>query len=117
DGERGENLALLRHPGEAVARAPMRGNTRDVAAAPNDGAAADAGEAHDGEKERRLADAVASEQGQAAAVADSERDAVEDDGIAVTGAHVVDRAQGLSHGAPRRDRPRAPARPPRSPRS
>src|SRR5262249_34844664 len=103
-------FALLRHPAEAVAGAPMRRNTRDVAAAPNDGAATDTGEAHDGEKERRLTDAVAPEHGKAAAVRHGERDAVEHDGVAVTGAHVVKREQRLSHGAPHRDRPRARAR-------
>src|SRR5207245_6502522 len=110
DAERGKDFALLRHPAKAGARAPMRGNPRDVAPAPNDGAAADAGEAHDGEEERRLADAVASEHGEAAAVRDIERDAVEHDGVTITGAHVVEREQRLSHGAPRPDRPRARAR-------
>src|SRR5947209_70747 len=55
DAERGKDLAFLRHPTESGRRTPMRGGPRDVAAAPNDGAAAHAGEAHDGEEERRLA--------------------------------------------------------------
>src|SRR5262249_60636463 len=80
DAQRRENFALLRHPAEAIAGAPVRRNTRDVAAAPNDGAATDAGEAHDGEKERRLADAVASEHGKAAAVRHGQREAVAPDG-------------------------------------
>src|SRR6267142_3240433 len=67
DVERGKYFALLRHPAQPVVCAPMRGKARDVAPAPVDGAAADAGEAHDREQERRLADAVAPEQGEAAA--------------------------------------------------
>ena len=38
-----------------------------------------------------------------------QRDVVEHDGVAVAGAHAFKRQQRLSHGAPRRDRPRARA--------
>src|SRR5258705_3507502 len=117
DIERGKYLALLRHPAEPVACAPMWGKARDVAPAPADGAASDAGEAHDREQEGRLADAVTPEQGEAAAQRDLERDAVEHDGIAITGAHTVQRKQRLSHDAPRRDRPRARAHRRRFPRA
>src|SRR5262245_55815318 len=110
DTERGENFPLLRDPAEPVARTPMRRGPRDVAAAPGDRPAADAGEAHNGEKQRRFADAVAAEDGEAAALRNGERDAVEHDGLAVSGAHILEREQRLSHGASRRDRPRARAR-------
>src|SRR5262245_50436258 len=83
----------------------MRRGTRDIAAAPKNGAAADAGETHDGEKERRLADPVAPEHGKAAPVCDLERD-----GVAISGAHVMQREQGLTHAAPRPDRRRARVR-------
>src|SRR4029453_16280440 len=89
DVERGKYLALLRHPAEPVACTPMRGNARDVAPAPEDVAAADAGEAHDREQERRLADAVAPEQGEAAAFQALERDTIEHDGTPKTAAHPI----------------------------
>src|SRR4029079_13718191 len=91
DIERGEYLALLRHPAKPVACTHMRGEAGDVAAAPGDGAARDAGETRDGEQERRLADAVAPEQGESAAVRDLERDAVQHDRVAVSGTHTVER--------------------------
>src|SRR5262249_13794420 len=80
DAERRENLALLRNPAKARARAPMRRNPRDVGAAPDEAAMTDAGEAHDGEEERRLADAVSPKHRKTALLRDVERNAVEDDG-------------------------------------
>src|SRR5229473_574070 len=115
DAQRRKDFALLRHPAETGARAPMRRDPREVATAPGDAAAAHAREAHDREQQRRLADAVAAEQREAAAVRDIERQAIEHDGVAVAGAHVLKREQRVSHGASCPDRPRARARRRRSP--
>src|SRR5581483_1817224 len=65
-GERREDLALLRAPADPEARALVGGQARDVAPLPQDRALVQAGEAHDGEEQRALADAVPSEHRQAA---------------------------------------------------
>ena len=57
--------------------------------APRDRAAPHAGEAHDRQQQRRLADAVAPEHGQAALLGNLERHAVEHDRVAIAGAHVA----------------------------
>ena len=64
----GENLALLRHPADARERSAMRRAPRYICAAPSDAAARDLRIAHDGEHQRRFADAVSAEHGEAAAL-------------------------------------------------
>ena len=63
----------------------------------SDAAAADLRVAHDGEHERRFADAVSSQHREAAAFRQCKRDAVKHDGGAVAGAHVVEGDERLSH--------------------
>jgi hypothetical protein len=50
--QRGENLALLRHPADAGESAAVRRLPRDVFTAPSDAAARDLRIAHDGEHQR-----------------------------------------------------------------
>src|SRR6266704_2860635 len=70
--------------------------------------------AHDGRKQRGLADPVPAEDREGAALRQLERDVLEDYCFAVTSAHVAE-TERARHGAVRRDRPGAPAGPWRSP--
>src|SRR5580658_7381778 len=92
----------------------MRRQGRDVLAGKRDASAEAGRDADQRIDEGRLADAVASEQRERPAVLESETEALDDPRLAVAGAQVFD-AQELSHARPRRDRPRARARPRRSP--
>ena len=108
DRQRGEDLALLRHPAQSPEGAAVGRRRGDLGAAPRDRAAADVRVAHDGQEERGLADPVAPEHRQTASLGEIERHVVEHDRLAVAGSHVPQREQRLSHGALRRDR--SPAR-------
>ena len=67
--ERGEDLALLRHPADAELRAPVRGRPLMSCPLKQDRAVVQPGIAHDGEQQRGLADAVAAEHREAAVAA------------------------------------------------
>ena len=95
--QRRKNLAFLRHPADAGLGAAMRRALGDVLAAPQHAAAADLGVAHDGQKQRRFADAVPAEHGEPATLRQFERDAVEHDRRAVAGADVAERKQRCRH--------------------
>ncbi|MCY1359950.1 hypothetical protein D9M69_465550 [compost metagenome] len=109
--ERGEHLALLRHPAQPRAHALVRGPARDVGALPADRALHHAGVAHQRFEQRGLAHAVAPEDGQAFAGPQREVEAVEDHGVAVAGGDAVEgQCGGFSHGGasfPGRPRARA----------
>src|SRR5262249_55629541 len=64
DGERFEDVALLRHPADAGMRALLGAQPRDIAAIELDGAAAVAGDTDDGIDQRGLAHSIATEQRQ-----------------------------------------------------
>src|SRR5262249_18440235 len=117
-GQRRENFALLRHPADTGARAPMRRLAGNIGATPEDAAAAHPGKSHNGEKQRRFADTVAAEHGKAALRREVEGYAIEYDSRTIAGAQLIDCKQGMSHCAIRvrdcRDRPREPVDPTRS---
>src|SRR5271165_7095161 len=115
-----EIFPSLSHPAEALARSPMWRNSGQITPSPCHAAAAHRGKAHDGEEKSRLASPVAPQHRQAPAVLNFERDAIEHDSIAVTGAQIIKCKEWLRHGVLRRDRLRAhacrrrsPAAPPR----
>src|SRR5208282_6331116 len=85
DGQRAEDVALLRRPADAAPRAQVRGKRRDVLAGKHDLAAEAGGDADERIDKRRLADAVASEQRQRLAVLESETEALDDPRLAVAG--------------------------------
>src|SRR6202030_4659555 len=115
-----KKLALLRYPPQTIARAPVRSEAREITPTPPDAAVTDASVTHDGENERRLADPVTPEHGEAARMRKLERNAVEHDGLAVARTQIVNSEERLGrrfrHGVFRaRDKPRAPAGPRRFP--
>ena len=61
-GEQGEDIAALRHPGDAAARALVGGQAGDLRALPADAAGGDRVGTDDGAQQARLADAVAPEE-------------------------------------------------------
>ena len=89
DRERGKNLALLRHPADAVAARAGAAAAREISCPrQSDAAGAQLRVAHDGEQQRRLADAVAAEHREAAVLRQFQRNAVQHHGVAIAGGHV-----------------------------
>src|SRR5258708_24038294 len=86
DGERFEDVALLRDPADAEHRALLRWQSRDVAAAERDAAATIAGDADDRVHQRGLAHAIAAEQSERLAFIEPERDVRHHDAFAIAGA-------------------------------
>jgi hypothetical protein len=106
DAHAGEDLLALRHEGEAERRPLLRRHVVDHLAVEDDLALLHGDEADDGLQRRRLARAVAAEQGDEAAFRHLEADPVQDAGAAVAG----DDAVNLEHGASTRFRYRLPPR-------
>ena len=107
--QRRKDLPLLGYPAESRKGAPMGLPEADVAALEQDRAVPHAGMTHDGRKQRRLADPVAAEHGNALARADAQIERVEHHRRAIAGAQAPDlqRRGLLSHGAGGQDRRRA----------
>ena len=103
DGQRREDVALLRHPPQACARAAVAGNPDDVLAGEADDAAALACRSDERCEQRRLAHAVAAEEREASAFVEREAHVLQDDRVAVTAPHVL-HPQELTHGRLRPDR-------------
>src|ERR1700685_4007419 len=99
DAERREDFAFLRNPANAAKRTAMRRLSRDVAAAPENAAAPNTRIAHDGQEQRRFADAISAEDGEAAMLRQRERYAIEHHRGAIARTHVIKRKQRLSHDA------------------
>src|SRR5436190_10267569 len=123
----GEDAAVLRHPAEAETADAVRRQRRDVGAAKDDAATPARHQSHDRLHRRRLAGAVATDQRDAFAGADAERDAEEHLRLAIPGLerlHIKHRSAPPPTSARtsfrRRSRPRARARrrapPPARPR-
>src|SRR5207249_3715964 len=83
DRERGKHVALLRHPSQARVRAPESRQPRDVAALPRQRAALEPRKPHQGEQQGRLADSVATQQREASALLQLERNVLQYDRVAV----------------------------------
>ena len=83
DAERLEDVPLLRHPADAGGGALVRRQRGDVAAGERDRPAVAARHADQRVEQRRLAGAVAAEQGERAAGLEREVDALDDDRLAV----------------------------------
>jgi hypothetical protein len=90
-GEGLEDVALLRHPADAGLGALEGGECRDVAARQGDAPRVPARDADERVDQRRLAGAVAPEQGERLARRQRQLDAVEHHGLAVAGLQAVDR--------------------------
>src|SRR5262249_43393077 len=73
DAERREDLAFLGHPADTELRAPVWRQSLDRIPLETDAAALEAGEAHDCEEERALADAISAQHRQAARLGELER--------------------------------------------
>src|SRR6185312_3760351 len=98
DGERAEDLALLRDPADPGARAPMRRQAAHLARAQAYRAAMQRRMPHDRRQQRRLADAVPAEHGERAARRQRQRHAFEHDRLAIAGAHALERdARAVAH--------------------
>src|SRR5258707_432628 len=93
DGERFEDVALLRHPADAGKGALVRAQRRDVAAIEADTAGEEARHAHDRIDQGGLAHAVAAEQSERLSLGERERDVVEHDRLAVACAQPLDGQQ------------------------
>src|SRR5215470_5784948 len=93
DGERFEDVALLRHPADAGKGTLVRAQRRDVAAIEADAAGEEARHAYDRINQGGLAHAVAAEQSERLALGERERDLVEHDRLAVACAQPLDRQE------------------------
>src|SRR5450755_4491087 len=100
DGERREHAALLRNPTQAGTSTLVARHRCNILAAPRKLSAAHARKSHQRHDQRRLADAVAAEKSETAALLHRERDIFKHDRITVTGGDVVESHQ-LSHVVPR----------------
>src|SRR6266705_3208143 len=114
DRERRKDIAGLRDKADAQSATLVDGQLRDRLALVLDASGVKGRVAHDGRKQRGLADPVPAEDREGAALRQLERDVLEDYCFAVTSAHVAE-TERARHGAVRRDRPGAPAGPWRSP--
>ena len=108
DAERREDLAFLRYEADAEPRALVDRQARNRFLGKENFPRVESGMAHDGREQRGLADAVASQHGQRAALPQNEVDVFEHDGLAVAGPHAL-QLEGISHGAARRGRRRGRA--------
>src|SRR5260221_493119 len=82
-GQRGKDLAALRHVADAEAVALVNWQRVDLVSHRADLAGVEGGVPHDGGEQRGLADAVASEDRERAAFGNLERDVFQDHGFAV----------------------------------
>ena len=114
DRERSEHEPLLRNPAQAGVRSAPGREARDVVTVKGDPSALQPRETQQCEQERRLAHAVATEHGEAAALVERKRDVVQHHRVAVTRRQPLGADQ-LSHAALRRDRLRVRAHRARSP--
>ena len=88
--QRGKDLALLRHIAEAGERAGIDRHARDALSGEQDVALMQAGVAHDGGKERGLADAVAPDDADVLAGCERKLDVFEHHGLAVARRHALE---------------------------
>ncbi len=103
DGERFENVALLRHPADAFARALIGTQRRDVLSLERDDAAEAPRDADDGIDKRGFSGAVAAQQRQHLTLCKRERQVRDHHGFAVARTQILD-VQQFRHLRPRRDR-------------
>src|SRR5262249_62322743 len=101
DGEVRQHAALLGNPRDATTDDLVRGQAREIVAPQPHAAARGAREAHHGPQRGRLARGVAADETDDLAVADGERDALQDVRLAVIRVHVLELEQRHASGSPR----------------